>query len=334
MKSREIVVGVCVVGLLLVLTRGAGLAQGPDERLEPQGELSVEAVVTSKFTYQGLLREGGAPVSGARDMVFQLYTDAACTTTTGGAIPMTDVPVDRGIFSVALSVSATSVSGHGLWLGIQVEGTPVGCQEILPVPYALSLRPGARIEGEQSSWDAVHVVNAATTGFSYGVYARSYSTSGRGVYGYASAIGGETTGVYGQSDSAEGAGVVARGHNAGADLILAGNAETTLGDDGRITSDPAYASSDIVLSSNDTIRFDLDLDGDGEDADFEIRDKDGTLVFNVDERGAVTSGGPGIAAFPRPAYDSGWVALAQASAVVRTHNLGGNADNYVVDLTC
>ena len=114
----------------------------------------------------------------------------------------------------------------------------------------------------------------------------------------------------------------------------AGNAATSSGDDGRLTSDPAYPSSDLVFVSNDTIRLDLDNDADGEDADFEIYNGSNTNIFNVDESGTVTYGGAGIAAYPRPAYDSGWQAVAQGASIDLTHNLGGNADNYIVDLTC
>jgi len=35
---------------------------------------------------------------------------------------------------------------------------------------------------------------------------------------------------------------------------------------------------------------------------------------------------------PTPAYDSGWISLAQDAAQTLTHNLGGNANNYVVDM--
>lgn len=83
------------------------------------------------------------------------------------------------------------------------------------------------------------------------------------MYGYASSESGQTSGVYGRSDSVSGAGVYARGLDGGADLILGGNAHTTLGDDGRITSDPDYESSDILLVTNDGIRIDLDADNSG-----------------------------------------------------------------------
>jgi hypothetical protein len=37
--------------------------------------------------------------------------------------------------------------------------------------------------------------------------------------------------------------------------------------------------------------------------------------------------------FPRPAYKSGWVSVSPGSATTLTHNIGGNVENYVVDLT-
>jgi hypothetical protein len=36
--------------------------------------------------------------------------------------------------------------------------------------------------------------------------------------------------------------------------------------------------------------------------------------------------------FPRPDYDSGWVAVAQDEVVTLYHNISGNVDNYVVDM--
>jgi len=41
----------------------------------------------------------------------------------------------------------------------------------------------------------------------------------------------------------------------------------------------------------------------------------------------------GNMSFPPPAYDSGWVNIATGAYVTLTHNVGGSANNYVVDLT-
>ena len=45
--------------------------------------------------------------------------------------------------------------------------------------------------------------------------------------------------------------------------------------------------------------------------------------------------GGGTASFPRPAYDSGWHTLeyGYSNEVTLNHNLGGNPDNYFVDLS-
>jgi len=197
---------------------------------------------------------------------------------------------------------------------------------------------GVRVATTGGSSPGVH---AETTGDdSYGVFARTTGDRSEGVRAYTTGDDSDGVfarstnhhGVYGRTDSADSAGVYARGIDSGADLILGGNANTGAGDDGAIYSDPDYTSSDIFLITNDGLAIVLDKNGDGEDADFGIHDKDNKLIFNVDESGDVSYGGPNIAAFPRPAYDSGWVSISKGTTKTLTHNLGGNADNYVVDM--
>jgi hypothetical protein len=84
------------------------------------------------------------------------------------------------------------------------------------------------------------------------------------------------------------AGVYATGASNEPDFVLGG---TVIDDNGTIRSDPDYTSSDIFLISNDAVVVRLDYDGDGEDAEFLVRDKDGTTVFEVDESGAITADG-------------------------------------------
>ena len=338
MKLNRILTLILTVSLLLVLAISLGRAQEPTEPEQPQGELSIEASVASKFTYQGVLREDGFPVSGTRNMTFRLYTDSACTVPLSAVINMPTVPVSQGLFSVELSFSQDYFNGQGLWLGIQVGTTQVACQEIVPVPYALSLRPGATIEGTTDEMlvidntststgdvDTLILRNDSGTGETLEVGANNNAVAAFATYGH---------GVLGQTGTVTNTGVLARGKDAGPDLILAGNANTGDGDDGRLHSDPAYAGSDLFLVSNDAIRLELDNDADGADADFEIRDKDDTLIFNVDESGDVTMGGAGIASFPRPAYDSGWRSISLNATSDFYHNLGGNTDNYFIDLIC
>lgn len=59
---------------------------------------------------------------------------------------------------------------------------------------------------------------------------------------------------------------------------------------------------------------------------------DGVSLAGLDGRFVNNRGGD----FPRPNYDSGFFAIAQGvgEAVTLSHNLGGNIDNYFVEMTC
>ena len=93
--------------------------------------------------------------------------------------------------------------------------------------------------------------------------------------------------------STEGAGVLALGNQGSApDLILGANDGSGSGDDGRIASDPSFASSDIFLDSNDGVVVQLDKDQSGEDADFVVVGRNDDVLLNVDESGAVSMKGP------------------------------------------
>ncbi len=196
MRTRRTLAGTLVLGLLLVLGMGPGLAQGPAEGAHaPQG-YAIQAAVSSKFSYQGVLKENGVPVTGTRDMAFRLYSNATCTTIVGTTISKPNVQVTDGVFSVELEVNQANLNGQGLWLAVAVEGTPVACQAILPVPYALGLRPGAEILGNgtvlsvsSTNDDALTVETASTT------------THDAAIRGVASAASGLTYAVVGENNS-------------------------------------------------------------------------------------------------------------------------------------
>jgi len=227
MRGRSVLILAAVWALVLSLSVGLVVAQGP-----AASEGLAESAVTltpASITYQGMLKEAGAPVTGPRDMVFTYCTDAACATAASGpssTVTRNDVPVANGLFSVALDASSNIVNGQALWLGVTVEGTRIACQEILPVPYALSLRPGAVVRAGTTAATLVGVemlpvfpprfldvgvIAEGTWGVlgsstsSVGVMGRS--VSGIAVEGDASALTGETYGVYGKAQSPQGAGL-------------------------------------------------------------------------------------------------------------------------------
>ena len=209
MKPVKLLPYLLLLGLLFALAASGslGLAQEPDppdEQALPQGIVSIAATVSSRFSYQGLLKENGSPVTGSRDMTFRLYSDDTCSTQVGSDIVKSGVPVANGLFSVELDVAHDDFNGQGLWLEVEVGGTKIGCQEILPVPYALSLRPGAYINGAVAG-SGLRVDNAATSGKVYGVFGRTNSSSSwtAGVFGEATAPSGDEylLGVYGRTNS-------------------------------------------------------------------------------------------------------------------------------------
>ncbi len=93
------------------------------------------------FTYQGMLKESGTPVTGTRSMTFTLY-DAL----TGGnqiGSPITrDVSVENGLFTVALDFGSVW-NGADRYLEIAVGSTVLSPRvKINPTPYAsYALRP-------------------------------------------------------------------------------------------------------------------------------------------------------------------------------------------------
>ena len=158
------------------------------------------------------------------------------------------VRVTDGLFSIELDVTQDDFDGQALWLEVEVGGTAIGCREILPVPNALSLRPGARIiggaglhvESDDSSWLSSAVYGSATSSVeeTIGIHGRTHSDDGRGVFGLATAESGSTLGAGGVSESDGGTGVWAQSSGSGLSYgRVTAVSGTTYGVDGRTYSD-------------------------------------------------------------------------------------------------
>jgi hypothetical protein len=222
--NRKLLAITLMALLVLLLSVGRATSQGPEPEgdVQSEGDVSAAATVNSQISFQGRLTESGTPVTDVRDMTFRLYSDETCFTQVGSDIVRNDVPVEDGLFSVKLDVDQSHFSGQGLWLKVLVDSTTVmNCEEILPVPYALGVRPGANIVGAVQGLSIIYAENESDTllskgvhgnatagsGVTIGVLGESFSTSGRGVAGWAGAGSGTTSGVWGQSLSSSGRGV-------------------------------------------------------------------------------------------------------------------------------
>ena len=230
--------GFFIIALLVACAAmgGAGDAAAPDRIADIRGsdEAVAAGAVTASINYEGRLTDsGGNPLSGMYTMTFVLYETA-----TGGTALATDthsVTVTDGLFSTTINLGSYYfyyLDGRALWLGITVGADPemTPRQPFQPVPYALSLRPGAVINGSVSGGSILHVKNENPGGgtgiwaehlgdYSEGVSVCTRGNHGRGVYAstfgdYSEGVsvctrGNESEGVYARTYGVESEGVYA-----------------------------------------------------------------------------------------------------------------------------
>lgn len=197
------------LSILLFLALAAGLvqAQGP----APAGGEAPQAILGGAFTYQGQLKKDGNLLDDTCAMRFELYDDADAGAQVGPPLTRSGVAVSDGLFTIPDLDFGDVFTGTALWLEVAVQCTGDADfhtlsprQPLTAAPYALSLKPGARIVGTEESSFGLDV-----SGYGYGVAGRASSTMGDGVGGIATATSGSTSGVSGTSYSSEGTGVYA-----------------------------------------------------------------------------------------------------------------------------
>jgi len=323
MQTKRIATIVTTVVVLALLLAASSTVAGPPIEGGSAG-ITLAGTVASKISYQGRLTDvGGNPLNGNYNLVFQLWDDATAGGQVGGDIVRNNVPVSNGLFTVELEVPQDAFNGQALWLRIQVNGQWLSPrQELLPVPYALSLRPGAAIDASIYDGPVLKVENTdanpagggyaivgknasgytwrpaiygENTGASAGVYGRSdgwHATVGwqagnnpdhAGVYGYNAGAG---PGVYGQSTG--GFGITGRSENGyGGFFTSVNNDHFDLalgGAVGRINTDFTNEHSQLYLSSNADVIIKLDNDG-GENHVLRVKNSGGTDVCTINEGG-------------------------------------------------
>ena len=205
---------------------------------------------------------------------------------------------------------------------------------------------GIGVHGEGS---ARGVFGETGTSGGYGVFGLGPD---KGVYGKATSDAGQTRGVIGVSESPSGWGVHGEGPNRG----VYGRATATSGVTRGVVGDTLSTTGRGVqgyASTTDGANVSVwggsnSSDGTGvhgENLRTATRgnlggpaygvESDGDLVINGGAlRGDIaSSSGTDGAPFPRPAYDSGWVALpGPGGYLTLTHNLGGDPDDDFVDM--
>jgi hypothetical protein len=74
----------------------------------------------SAFTYQGVLKQGGAPANGTYNLRFQLWDALSGGAQVGADVDLPAVTISNGQFTVELDFGAVAFSGQARWLAVQV----------------------------------------------------------------------------------------------------------------------------------------------------------------------------------------------------------------------
>lgn len=246
MKSKWIFISALLVFCLLALPAGLGQAQepppegevqpeeAPEEESRPQGDVSIQALMGTAFTYQGQLKKDDGPVNGNCDLQFSLW-DAAGSgsppsggTQIGATQTRSNVSLTNGLFTVPLNFGSTAFTGDARWLQITVR-CPAGSgsytalsprQSLTPAPYALAL-PGL--------WTQQNSISPSLVGG----YSGNSATSG--VYGAAIGGGGAQSHINSVTDDY---GTVGGGYE-----NQAGNGAGTLSDSAGATVGGGYVNT-------------------------------------------------------------------------------------------
>lgn len=102
--------------------------------------------IGTAFTYQGVLKDSGAPADGSYDLVFRLFDAATGGSQVGSDLALSSVAVSDGLFNVELDFGSV-YDGTALWLEIEVDLTTLGARQALtPTPHALYAATASTVE--------------------------------------------------------------------------------------------------------------------------------------------------------------------------------------------
>ena len=118
--------------------------------------LNAQTPMGTAFTYQGQLKQAGVALNATADFEFSLWQDPLSTDPgdqVGSTLPVDNVSVAQGLFTVWLDCGENVFTGEARWLEIAVRSPAGGGlfttlsprQELTPAPYALAL-PGLRTQ--------------------------------------------------------------------------------------------------------------------------------------------------------------------------------------------
>jgi len=298
MHKHRILVAVLVLAMLWALGVQLTQAQSP-----AQENVSVQyaSPLGTAFTYQGQLKHGGNPINGTCDLQFGLWDALSGGAAVGSPLDKLAVSVANGLVSIPdLDFGSSAFTGDARWLEVAVR-CPAGSGSYT------TLTP-----------------RQALTAVAYAVYAQSVAFAGSGS---ASTAARSDHSHWGQAWTSGSSGAGLSVANSGTGSGLSGSSYAGYG----VVGDSAATYGGFFTGSTGGVHGQSLGAGPGgyfESAGGKALEVDGDAEIT----GNLTVTGQ-ISGFPRPNFDSGWVEIAQGTAVTITHNLGGDPEDYVVDMT-
>lgn len=213
--------------MALLLSSGTQLGQAQEENPPPEetfgeGDISIQADVQGYIPVQGRITDaGGNPIDGTHQISVRIYEvptggSPRCSTTAS-------LNLTHGLFTLNVLCPSSVFIGTELYAGVSVDSDPEMTPRltIYPVPYAMSLKPGAIITNATSGQRALEVksdVGGGAAGAALWVENRS---TANGIGEWVKARGTDATLVI--ENSGSGPLLKAFGGDGGEDELFIGN---------------------------------------------------------------------------------------------------------------
>ena len=104
---------------------------------------AVTAPLETTITYQGQLQQSGFAADGPFDFEFELFDEVSGGNQVGTTLPVNDVVVVDGIFTVELNFGTGPYAGDQLWLAVRVRAGASTCARVRNARSGSPLRGAA-----------------------------------------------------------------------------------------------------------------------------------------------------------------------------------------------
>jgi hypothetical protein len=187
-----------------MIAQGLETPEGSEAAVLSPGNTAAQ--VSSSFTYQGHLKNGGAAVNRQCDFTWNIFADSSGGTSLATDSD-TDVQVSNGLFTAVINIPASVIDGSARYVEIQVR-CPTGTgaftilsprQELQAAPYALGLRLPFSHTTNSAVAPVFAITNSGGTGTSPAILGSSVGSNG--VNGLSTGGASADNGVYGETNS-------------------------------------------------------------------------------------------------------------------------------------